>query len=56
MVYCYTKYLRLGGSSLITKRTGHMVREDELNTCAPSVFIVSVIFVGTLRNSPGDTS
>ena len=31
MVYCYTKYLRLGGSSFITKRTGHMVREDELS-------------------------
>ena len=56
-MYVYTHvYLRAGGNSLITKNTGHMVRVEEWKTWAPSVFIMSVIFVGTERNSPGNVS
>ena len=46
------KYLKCGGSLLITKYTGHSERMDNLNTCTPSVFKSRDIFIGLLKNPP----
>ena len=46
------KYLKCGGSLLITKYTGHSERLDDLNTCTPSVFKSRDIFIGLLKNPP----